>query len=142
MSIERPAEWHPPAPDHGGEDIPELYARMLVDEVVGMMCAETRNFDLPIAQGIDALTQEQAEISERLKKSGQYFHLPDGSVFMDYKIMRGEAYRKMGREIEKEDPEEASVAGYNILKKKFNSDMSTDDALKLARSIIAGWDWE
>lgn len=142
MSVERPADWHPPAQDHGGENIPELYARMLVDEVVAMMCSKTRNWDLPIARGMDTLTEEQKAMSERLKQSGQYFHQPDGSVFMDYKIMRGEAYRKIGREKGQGDPEEASVAGYQALKEQFNQDMSTEDALQLARSIIAGWDWE
>ena len=116
MSVERPTNWHPPSQKHGGENIPELYAQMLVDEVVGMMFAQTRNFELPIAQGMEALTAEKNQVSQRLKQSGQYFHQPGGSIFMDYKIMRGEAYRKTGQAMGEEDSEKANTLGYQVIK--------------------------
>jgi len=142
MNSKHPDNWTPPTQNYGGENIPELYARMLLDETVAMLCVQARNFDIPIAQGIDALLAEQNAVTERLKQSGAYFYEPDGSVFMDYKIMRGEAYRKIGKEMGEDDPEEASVLGHQALREQFNSDMSTEEALQLARSIIANWNWK
>lgn len=139
--IERPTDWTAPAKDFGGENIPELYAQMLVDEVVGMMYAQTRNFDLPIGTGIDQIEAEQKAVTSRLKDRNLYFHKPDGSIFMDYKIMRGEAYRKIGRGMGIEDPEQASVAGYHAVKEQFRPEMSTDEAMQIARGIIESWDW-
>jgi len=142
MSVERPINWHPPAKNLGGENIPALYAQFFVDEIVAMIFVKTRNFNLPIAKGINKLTQKNEDIEKRLKKSNLYFYEPNGSVFMDYKIMRNEAYEKIGKEMGEKDPEKASILGYNELKKQFNLNMSTDDALQLARNIVANWDWD
>lgn len=142
MSAERRANWRPPSQRHGGENIPELYAQMLVDKVVDMMFARTRNFELPIAQGMDALSSEEKQACERLKQRGQYFYQPDGSIFMDYKIMRGEAYRKIGQTMGEKDPEKASVLGHQVISEQFRPEMSTEEAIQLARNIIANWDWK
>lgn len=114
---------------------------MFVNEIVALICAKTRNFNLPIAQGMESILAEQDEISARIKAQGHYFHEPSGSIFMDYKIMRGEAYEKLGKEMGKIDPDEARNAGYQTIKDQFNQNMTTDEALVAARNFIAQWKW-
>jgi len=142
MNVERPASWRPPSREHGGENIPELYAQMLLNEVVAMMFVETRDFNLPIAQGIEAVTAAKNQTSQRLETKGRYFYKPDGSVFMDYKIMCDEAYRRIGQQSGEKDLEKASVLGYQLMKAQFSLDMSTEEALQVARNIINSWNWE
>lgn len=142
MSIERPIDWHPPVQNHGGEDIPEFYARILVGEVIAMMYAKKRNLDFPIAAGLDAMREEEKGTTARLKGSGQYYHGPDGSIFTDYKILRDESYTRIGNSLGEEDSEKASVRGFNAIKEQFHENMSIEDALQVARSIIAGWNWQ
>jgi len=56
--------------------------------------------------------------------------------------MRDAAYLRIGKEQGIEDPEEAMTAGYCALKEQFYAEMSTEEALQLARNIVLSWDWE
>jgi len=141
MSVERPTNWGPPEKTHGGEEITEFYAMMLVDQIVSMMCMKFGSFDLPIAAEMDNLTKLLQSVEERLKQTGQYFYQPEGSIFMDYKILRGEAYKKIGNDIGIDDPKQANIVGYQALREQFSQDMTTDEALELAKNIVAQWDW-
>lgn len=63
---------------------------------------------------------------ESMKQQGVYFHEPDGSVFMDYKIMREIASQQFG---------------WESIESQFSPDMSTEEAIQLARNIVANWNW-
>lgn len=141
MIIERSVDWSPPAPNYGGVDLKEYFALMFSNEVLTMICVKAKRFDFPIVEEVDVIIDKQKEITHRMKERNTYFYKSDGSIFMDYKIMRGEAFLKIGEEMGITDQEEASIAGYNFLRDRFNQDMSTYEALLLARSIVANWDW-
>lgn len=126
MGAEIPKGWEPPHKIVGGEDNFELYAIFLYDQVVAAMCARTRNFDLPIAADADKYIKQKAIIIENMEQRGVYFHKPHGSVFMDYKIMREIASQK-------ED--------WENIKSQFSPEMSTEEAMRLARIIVANWNW-
>ena len=61
-----------------------------------------------------------------MKQKGVYFYEDEGSVFMDYKVMRAMA---------------SANQGWESIESQFSPDMSTEEAMELARSIIANWDW-
>jgi len=143
MSKERPPDWHPPRKDHGGENIPEYFALLLLDAVMGTTIRNTRNFTLPILAGADGISAELDNIRERLIQQQAYFYDTAGnSIYRDYKIMRDEACRKIGRGLDIEDPENALNWGYTKLMSMFDFQMSTTEALELARSIVASGGWE
>jgi len=127
MSIEIPAGWEPPKKIVGGENNFELCAIRLYDQVAVMLSTRSRNFDLPIVAESDRYLREKDRMIESMKQKGVYFHEPDGSVFMDYKIMRELA--------SKQD-------GWENIEAQFKPEMSTDEAMQLARSIVANWNWE
>ncbi len=142
MSIEKPVDWTAPTKDYGEENILELYAQMFANETITMICAKAKRFDFPITTDIDNILAQEKEVTTRLREKGLYFYEPDGSIFMDYKIMRGEAYKKIGRELGIEDPEEAKIVGHNKLQEQFKSEMSTKEALNTARKIVSTWGWK
>jgi hypothetical protein len=39
-------------------------------------------------------------------------------------------------------PEKAAILGYEIIAQRFSPDMSSEEALQVAREIVAGWGWE
>lgn len=138
MNLEINPNWQPPSKDHGGENIPDLFARMLLNEIVGIMYAKLRK-DLPIENGIDEILDEMKSVNNRLREKGEYFYDPEGSIFMDYKIMREQAYRTIGNEAGKEDTEEAIIYGNKEVKSKFSPEMPVGEALYIAREIVDQW---
>ena len=60
----------------------------------------------------------------KLKKSGEYFHESGGSVFIDYKNLRGRVV-----------PEN----GMQEITTRFSSSMSKDEFLRTAREIVEEW---
>jgi hypothetical protein len=142
MSIKHPEAWYPPKQNHGGENIPRLFALILLDEIVARICAQARNFDLPIAQEIDAALLEKDNVLQRLKQEGAYTYFPNRSIFDDYKRMLCLACIKIGSEMGVEDPRTASEEGFDEYKRQFYPDMPTEKALDLARNIVTTWDWE
>lgn len=143
MSNERPPDWHPPSKDLGGENIPEYFALLLVDAVMGTAIKTTHNFTLPILIGADGILVDLENIKTRLIQQHIYHYDTAGnSIYGDYKIMRNEACRKIGRDLDIKDPEDALNCGYTTLMSIFDFQMSTEEALELARSIVASWCWE
>ena len=142
MANERPDNWHPPAQELGGENIPALFAIMLLGDIVGTICRKTKNFSHPITQGMDELEEKEETVFTRLKQSGHFFYQGNGSLFSDFKILRAEANRKTGVAMGVENPNEARVAGFSAVMMKFSPDMPTSEALELAMRIVASWDWE
>jgi hypothetical protein len=140
---ERPENWQPPQRYYGGEDLVEYFTLMLVDETVAMICVKSGQFDLPIAAGIDSVLDQKKAISGRLKDNNQFFYLPNWSIFMDYKSMRGDAQFKLGQQIT--EPGHDSLDAYFLaaaaLRESFDPQMSTAEAIALARAIVALWDW-
>lgn len=126
MTAERPTNWQPPRKEIGGENNFELCAIRLYDQIVAMMAVKTGNFELPISSGADEFLKEKERIIESMKQKGVYFYEDEGSVFMDYKIMREKA---------------SANQGWESIESQFSPDMSTEEAMELARSIVANWDW-
>jgi len=56
--------------------------------------------------------------------------------------MEDRAFEKIGRSLGKGNSEEAIKLGFLEYKKKFRPDMSTDEAMTVAREIVSQWDWE
>ncbi len=84
-----------------------------------------------IAQGVveippawQDLIAEHDRIIDELKENGEYFHEGGGSVFMDYKNLRGRVV-----------PE----GGMQEIAARFSSSMSKDELLRVARGVVEGW---
>ncbi|MEO8581742.1 MAG: hypothetical protein ABI425_04180 [Patescibacteria group bacterium] len=126
IEFEIPEGWMPPHKVVGNEDNVELFAIRLLEQIVTMLCVRARDFDLPIAADTDKYVSRKEAIVKNLKDQNVYYSGTEGSVFIDYKIMRQIA---------------AQQVGWGSIESQFTTDMSTDEAIQLARSIVANWNW-
>jgi len=109
----------------------------------------------PILKNAKGVAGRVQEIEDKLREGGCNFH-PDGtSVFTDYKWMRARAYLKAGRygqanlsaeeyaRIWNKDQalQTAWKKGAQIIEKSFNENMTTEEALRVAKGIIEKFWW-
>ncbi|MCL4367496.1 hypothetical protein M1563_05010 [Patescibacteria group bacterium] len=80
-------------------------------------------------------------VDARLKEKGLYFYKDDGSVFMDYKILRRIARIKVGESLGETDKEKAESRGYGIFCDRFNLETSIEKLLAQAREFVGTWAW-
>ena len=140
MTVERPDELNPLEPNRQGPNLSEYYAQLFVEEVVSIFYARTRRLDYPITQGIEQIVANRVSSVEELKEANTYFLPEGGSVFMDYKTRRDKAFEEAGAALGVEDSEAAISAGSRALRDRFTPDMTTAEALQLARDITSTWD--
>lgn len=117
---------------------------------------------IPLLEKADENEQHIHEIDERLREKGCFFYSDGGSVFMDYKLMRERAQLKLGNyskpDIRKSEYEQiwnkdesihqSYRRGVTVLDGKFkgpdgkyNVNMTSDQALQIARQIIEQLWW-
>ncbi len=138
-------EWRPPSKEYGGQDIPRYFALMFLNETIAMICAKAKRFDFPVVAALDVFSAEADRIGEELRAQNLYFYdtegQRDGSVFMDYKLLRNLAYAKVGEEHGANEEHRVEV-GVRALKSQITADMTTEQAFEIAQKIVNTWDWE
>lgn len=102
-----PPGWKPPGKDHCGEDMVRYFALMYLQEVFANFIIDSSTHGLldpavyensPLFKDAQKLTDEWNQTSARLREKDCYFYgrgqkSGDGSVFMDYKMMRSHFYK-------------------------------------------------
>ena len=136
--------------------MPEFFAQMLAEEMITTVIVEkfresggkANINDLfettPIARGVEGVAEQKEKTSSRLKSDGLFSH-PEpksGSIFRDYKIMRDQAFIRVGQRNGQEDPEKAFYLGAEIILRGFCPEMTTDEALEKAREFVLEWGWQ
>ncbi len=143
--------WKPPPKDYCGEDMEQYYAYLLLSEILGVLLVDAFKTDktildnpekLNIFKDADKFQEENNAISKRLKERNCYFYSgpnsAESSVFMDYKILRGQYRQSLGKAMG-ETGEKASIKGFNFVKSLFNSNMSTQEAFEVALKTVSKW---
>ncbi|MFH2118288.1 MAG: hypothetical protein ABII10_00930 [Candidatus Paceibacterota bacterium] len=121
-------EWHPPAKEIGGVDIQEYFALMFVFEILGFKLQKNKNFkNYPVFAGLEEIIDRVKEIENLLKKKKLYFYKSNGSIYADYKIMGNRFFEKHS---------------FESTSDQFKLEITTQEALQLARKIVASWDWQ
>lgn len=141
MSIRQPEGWQPLPQTYHGEDLLEYYAIMLVDEVSGIICSTVDSFEIPLVANLPDILAQKEVVNNRLREQDIYYHPPDTSVFLDYKLMRQAATIRIGNDHGEFDPDSAARIGFNEIIGSFCADMSTEQALSTARHIVRRWEW-
>ncbi len=144
-------EWKAPHKEYGGEDLQAYYIVMLANEIVSVLVAGASKtnksiFDqldkIPVMQGFKEKVEDPSNGADaRLKKRGLYFYEIGGSVFMDYKILRNKAFKKVGENLGETDSIAAQIRGYKHFRDQFTIETPLDDVLTKAQDFISKWEW-
>lgn len=141
--------WKPPDKEYCGEDMVRYYASLLLDESMAGVLMEQYRIDpsiindperIKLFQDEKQFRKEHSETDKRLRDNNCYFYgeKGEGSVFMDYKIMRENYVTRLGESMGMTG-KDATYAGYKSVSSLFNANMSTQEAFEVALKTVAQW---
>lgn len=119
---------HFPSKELGGKSLVSYFAGLLFDETLATYLIQYRESaeTSPLFVNSEKILEENKRIDQQLRDLNLYFYNPDGSVFMDYKIMRKRKF-----------PQDGSLGRW----KESNIKLTTpsQQAFELCKKEVATW---